>query len=236
LRQVMRLASGWLAFGLAALGVAGAQMAPVTETVLHSFPANSPQGAVPLAGLVEDPAGNLYGTTSRGGIWNWGVVFKVDTSGHETVLYNFTGGADGGNPNAVILDSAGNLYGTATSGGSANWGVVFKLDPACHEKVLYNFTGGVDGAYPSAGVIRDPAGNLYGTTEYGGTNAGYAGGGVVYRLDTAGHQKVVHTFMGADDGFNPQAGVVRDSAGEDDLVNWGRSGLVGVIPPTSSLG
>src|ERR1017187_8120141 len=74
-----------------------------------------------------------------------GVAYKLDTTGHETVLYSFTGGADGAYPVGVIRDSAGNLYGTTDSGGAANSGVVYKLDTAGHETVLYRFTGGADG-------------------------------------------------------------------------------------------
>ena len=81
---------------------------------------------------------------------------KSDSSGHETVLYTFSGGADGGAPLAgVIRDADGNLYGTTSSGGAADWGVVYKLDTAGQETVLYSFTGGDDGGYPRAGVIRD---------------------------------------------------------------------------------
>jgi len=95
------------------------------------------------------------------------------------VLHSFTGGADGGNPVAgVISDSAGNLYGTTQKGGPANAGVVYKLDPAGNETVLYSFTGGVDGGTPDASVIRDPAGNLYGTTYSGGKEST----GVVFKL------------------------------------------------------
>ena len=94
-----------------------------------------------------------------------GAVYKLDATRHETVLHSFTGGVDGAYPYAgVIRDSDGNLYGTTNGGGSAGAGVVFKVDPSGLETVLYNFTGDVDGGYPQAGVIRDPAGNLYGTT------------------------------------------------------------------------
>ena len=106
---------------------------------------------------------------------------QLDTAGHETVLYTFTGGADGGWPYVgVMRDPAGNLYGTATYGGTAGAGVVFKLDTAGQEAVLYSFTGGADGGGP-VGVIRDSAGNLYGTTVNGGT----AGWGVVYKIPPA---------------------------------------------------
>jgi len=99
-------------------------------------------------------AGNLYGTTYNGGAASAGVVFKLDTEGHETVLYNFTDGADGGHPMAgVILDSGDNLYGTTYAGGAIAAGAVYKLDTAGSETVLYGFPGGPDGASPYAGVI-----------------------------------------------------------------------------------
>jgi uncharacterized repeat protein (TIGR03803 family) len=103
----------------------------------------------------------------------------LDTAGHETVLHSFTAGADGGGPSAgVIRDSSGNLYGTTKDGGTAGLGVVYKLDTAGQETVLYNFTGGADGGVPYGGVIRDSAGNLYGTTYSGGKH----GSGVVFKL------------------------------------------------------
>jgi uncharacterized repeat protein (TIGR03803 family) len=179
------------------------------ETVLYSFTGGA-DGGYPYAGVIRDSAGNLYGTTTSGGAAGRGVVYKVTMSGNETVLYSFTGGADGDGPYAgVIRDAAGNLYGTTYGGGAANAGVVYKLDKAGHETVLYSFTYGNDGAEPSSGVIRDAAGNLYGTTPYGG--AGYAG--VVYKLDTAGHETVLYTFTGGADGGNPNSGVIRDAAG-----------------------
>jgi uncharacterized repeat protein (TIGR03803 family) len=179
------------------------------ETVLYSFTGGA-DGGNPFGGVVRDSGGNLYGVTGSGGGNGAGVVFKVDKSGNETALYSFTGGADGGGPNPVILDSAGNLYGTTTFGGASNAGVVFKVDPTGHETVLYSFTGGADGGSSSAGVIRDAAGNLYGTTDFGGT----ADLGVVFKLDTHGNETVLHTFMRGPDGDQPDAaGVIRDSDG-----------------------
>jgi uncharacterized repeat protein (TIGR03803 family) len=179
------------------------------ETVLYSFTAAA-GGSQPISGVIRDSAGNLYGTTFYGGPANAGVVYKLNATGHETVLYSFTGGADGQWPNAGVLrDSAGNLYGTTYGGGTAYNGAVYKLDTTGHETVLYSFTGGADGGNPFAGVIRDSAGNLYGTTSGGGT----AGAGVVYKLDTAGHETVLHSFTGGADGQWPNAGVIRDSAG-----------------------
>jgi uncharacterized repeat protein (TIGR03803 family) len=161
------------------MGTVQAQAQTATETVLHSF-ASPPKGANPFAGVIRDSAGNLYGTTYNGGAAGAGVVYKVDTAGHQTVLYSFTGLADGGYPEAgVIRDSAGNLYGTTLQGGGRiSAGVVYKLDSSGHETVLYTFTDGADGGYPTAGVIRDSAGNLYGTASTGGTK----GAGVVYKL------------------------------------------------------
>ena len=166
-----------------------------------------------MAGLVRDAAGNFYGTTSEGGSYGSGTVFKLDTGGNESILYSFTGGADGSLPTAALtLDPAGNLYGTTYFGGSYGDGVVFKFDVAGNETVLYSFKGGADGANPWAKVIRDPVGNLYGTTTYGGT-VGEPGAGTVFKLDAAGNETVLHRFGGRPDGSDIRSGVLRDSAG-----------------------
>jgi len=139
-----------------------------TLTVLYSFKGGS-DGSTPFGGLVRDSSGNLYGTTNVGGTSSLGTVFKVDSSGKETLLHSFSGGSDGANPVAgVIRDSAGNLYGATPSGGSSNDGTVFKLDATGKEIILHSFGGGAGGSIPERGVIRDAAGNLYGTTEFGG--------------------------------------------------------------------
>jgi uncharacterized repeat protein (TIGR03803 family) len=149
-----------------------------------------------------------------------GVVFKVDASGAETVLHAFTGGEDGVYPKApLVRDSEGNLYGNTNGGGSAGAGVVFKLDMNGAEAVLYTFAGGADGESPAAGLVRDSAGNLYGTTYSGGLVADDGGYGVVFKLNTAGVETVLHTFTGKanphapTDGAHPEAGLVLDSAG-----------------------
>jgi len=175
-------------------------------TVLHTFTGGADGGA-PLQRLTLDAAGNLYGTTVDGGKSNAGVVFMIDPSGREKVLYSFTGGADGGSPGFLTLDTAGNFYGTTGSGGSANVGVVYELDSTGHETVLYSFNGGADGAYPGA-VVRDQSGNFYGTAAGGGNS----GAGVVYKLDPAGHQTVLYSFTGGLDGAEP-FGVILDPAG-----------------------
>ncbi len=149
------------------------------ETVLYSFTGGA-DGGYPLTGIIRDAAGNLYGTTNGGGSSGAGAVYKIDPSGNESVLYSFTGGADGGYPLWVVLarDCDGNFYGTTAGGGTAGAGVVFKLDKAGNETVLHSFTGGIDGGNPEVGVILSPEGTLYGTTAFGGqTNAG-----VVYEI------------------------------------------------------
>jgi len=188
-------------------------------TVLYNFP-GSASGNLPFAPVIRDEAGSLYGTTYDGGPANAGVVYRLDPAGRETVLYSFTGGADGGHPEAgVVRDAHGTFYGTTYYGGisagacgdhfPAGCGVVFKLDSGGRETVLYSFTGGADGRFPIAGVVRDSAGNLYGTTEFGGASDA----GVVYKVDPAGTQTVLHTFTGGADGGTPFAGVILDSAG-----------------------
>ncbi len=185
------------------------------ETTLHSFTGGS-DGANPDSGVILGPDGNLYGTTSAGGSGSLtgtqeGVVFKMTTSGEETVLYSFTGLDDGGQPppeSWLAVDAEGNLYGTTYSGGTSNGGVVYKLTPAGEETVLFTFTGGADGAYPTTGVVLDAAGNLYGTNSFGGS----LGGGVLFKLSPAGEFTVLHNFGGGSAG-DEAVGVVLDSAG-----------------------
>jgi uncharacterized repeat protein (TIGR03803 family) len=181
------------------------------ETVLYRFTGTGGDGVYVSQGLVRDPAGNLFGTTIQGGAQGGGVVFKVDPTGKETILYSFTGSTDGGNPyGGLVRDAKGNLYGTASSGGSSFNGNVFRVDRTGMETVLYSFAGGTDGSSPLAGLIRDSAGNLYGTTFFGGA----AGFGTVFKVNPQGQETVLYSFTGAPDGYNPLLGsLVRDSAG-----------------------
>jgi uncharacterized repeat protein (TIGR03803 family) len=195
--------------------VAAASARAQTYTVLYSFAGGADGGGGVDSGLVRDNAGNLYGTTWGGGAHSLGVVFKLDTTGKETVLYSFAGGSDGANPHAgLIHDSAGNLYGTTVYGGvnacTSGCGIVFKVDSTGKETRLYEFLGTSDGSAPFSSLARDSAGNLYGTTSGGGAS----GFGVVFKLDTAGKLTVLHSFTGGSgDGKNPFAGLIRDSAG-----------------------
>ncbi len=225
-----------LAYALAVSGVARAQ----TFSVLHTFQ-YFPHGASPYAPLYRDASGNLYGTTNGGGQYNAGVVFKIDTTGHETVLHTFTGGIDGGNPTAgVVIDSVGNLYGTAYQGGIAGAGVnhrgagvVFEINTSGKYTVLYSFTGGADGSGPFAGVILDSAGNLYGTTY----NGGLSGNGVVFKVGPSVQETVLYSFTGSTDGANPYAGVTMDAVGNlyGTTYNGGYHGF-GVVFKLSASG
>ena len=128
----------------------------------------------------------------------------------ETVLYSFTGGADGSNPyGALIEDASGNLYGTAVEGGAKGVGTVFKLAPDGTETVLWSFSG-TDGSYPEAGLIMDKKGNLYGTTAYGGVG----GLGTVFEVAPDGTETVLHSFTGSPDGKDPGAGLIMDKKGK----------------------
>ena len=183
------------------------------ETVLYSFcsvGANCTDGADPF-GLIQSTAGNLYGTTEGGGANNRGTVFKVDSTGHETVLYSFCSVVnangvctDGAFPFAgLIRDAAGNLYGTTNAGGVNNDGTVFKVDNTGKETVLYSFCSVLnanetcaDGNSPFAGLIRDAAGNLYGTTDHGGAHSfAFSTGGTVFQVDSTGKETVLYSFL-----------------------------------------
>jgi uncharacterized repeat protein (TIGR03803 family) len=191
-----------------------------TEKVLYSFKNNGTDAFNPLAGLIFDGAGNLYGTTSRGGIHDYGTVFELTpTAGEgwtEKVLYSFGNGTDGGYPEAGLLfDGAGNLYGTTVSGGTYTYGTVFELIPQAGggwtENVLHSFGNGTDGANPT-GLIADGAGNLYGTTVGGG----YGSGTVFELTPQAGGgwtEKVLYSFSNGSDGGYPYAGLIFDGAG-----------------------
>ena len=186
-----------------------------TETVLHTFAYNDAGGTGPLAGVILDKAGNIYGTTATGGTGNngygYGTVFKITPTGTYTVLYSFTGGTDSCFPQnaALVLGKKGFLYGTTSGESCSSFGTVFKLSPAGTMTVLHTFVNDrADGLDPKAGLVLDKAGNLYGTTYFGGANAS----GTVFIVTPSGTETVLHSFTGSD-GANPQASVVRDVAG-----------------------
>jgi uncharacterized repeat protein (TIGR03803 family) len=199
-------------------------------SVLHEF--EETDGSDPVGGLVLDEAGNLYGTTPGGGDNGCGTIYKLASDGNLTVLHNF--GGDGCRPfGNLVRDAKGNLYGTTFYGGEFGVGTIFKLSTTSKYIVRYSFTGGTEGSYPEAGVVRDKAGNLYGTTSSGGdlacSVAGSTGCGIVFKLDTTGTLTVLHTFE-ATDGSYPKGGVVRDLGGNlYGTTYWG--GDLACLPP-----
>lgn len=184
-------------------------------------------GAHPWAGVTFGPDGALYGSTYLGGTHGEGVIFKLQPPATgcrtatcywtETVIYNFTGGSDGGEPQgSLTFDSAGNLYGTTFYGGqrsNGGNGVVYELSPSqggWTESVIHAFTGGLDGSDPGGGVVIDKAGNLYGTTSFGGANSL----GVIYELTNGASgwtESTLHAFAGGDDGKFPTALIIDPS-------------------------
>jgi uncharacterized repeat protein (TIGR03803 family) len=203
------------------------------ETVLYSFGTGATDGTEPLGGLIQDSAGDFYGATGYGGANGEGTVFKIDTTGNETILYSFgSNAADGAGPmGGLIQDSAGDFYGTTGGGGVNNCGTVFKIDATGKETVIYSFCANAyDGWRPEAGLILDSAGNLYGTTAYGGVNSnnGMVFDGTVFKIDTAGKETVLYSFGASTvDGTTPNLGLIQDSAGNlyGTTVNGGANGV-----------
>lgn len=202
-----------------------------TEKILHSFANNGKDGTRPYSGLIFDAKGNLYGTTSSGGAFGRGTVFemspKVGGGWSEKAIYSFRRLVDGYGPiGGLVFDASGNLYGTTMNGGAngpcngaQTCGIVFELSPTktgapWKEKILLNFDH-TDGQYPEASLTFDSAGNLYGTTNAGGTSSG----GVVFELTpSAGGtwtETVLYNFgaTATDAAFPNSSNVVFDSAG-----------------------
>jgi len=211
-------------------------------TTLYTFSGRG-DGGEPVAGVIVDPLGNLYGTTRNGGSSGNGSVFQLtlqsDGKWTETVLHSFTGSPlDGEFPGGgLIMDSAGNLYGTTEAGGNsstncpAGCGTVFELSPSgasWNETVLYAFPGSSnDGSAPAASLVFDTAGNLYGTTAQGGIDAQCISNigtpssrcGVVFELSPSGNgawtETVLHEFANTTgDGGVPSSGLIFDAGGD----------------------
>jgi len=224
---------------LVVVGVA--VLAPAqTFTTLYNF-TGSTDGAVPFAGVIQDSAGNLYGTTNSGGDlscfapFGCGVVFEMNTAGTETVLYTFSGASGDEWNGPLARDSQGNLYGTSWAAGTNGFGNVFKIDTAGNETVLYNFTGGSDGCDPMQGLILDESGSVYGTTE----GCGSSSDGTIFKVDSAGKFTLLHSFTGApSDGAYPQNGysTVDESGNSYGLTASGGAHNHGVLYESSGSG
>jgi uncharacterized repeat protein (TIGR03803 family) len=154
-----------------------------SETNLHSF-SGSPDGANPLAGLVQGSDGSFYGTTSGGGANGGGIVFRISPSGAYTNLHSFGNFPDGVGPNAGLVEgSDGTFYGTTVSGGANSVGTVFRISPSGSETNLHSFGNFPDGANPNAGLVQGGDGSFYGTTKFGGANTNcFSGCGTVFKF------------------------------------------------------
>jgi uncharacterized repeat protein (TIGR03803 family) len=223
---------------LAALFPLASADAKTKETVLYSFQ-NGNDGGEVNAGVIADSKGNLYGTTEFGGgtgcYYNTGcgTIFKITPKGKETVLHSFCDQQVGECPNGaypqarLIMDKKGNLFGTTISGGDMSCinfdggcGTIFELARDGTYTVLHAFTNAPDGANPAAGLIMDKTGNLFGTTEYGGSGcqgiSAPSGCGTVFRLAPDGAETVLYSFCSQPhclDGDYPSAGVIEDKKG-----------------------
>lgn len=184
------------------------------ETTLHTFHS----GQQVDAGLTLGTDGQYYGTTTTGGGYGHGMIFKMTQSGAITVLYSFHGAADGGNPTAPPIESeAGDFYGT-TTGGSNGWGSVYKITRYGEFTLLHTFSGSPDGKRPYGPLVQGSDYYFYGTTELGGT---HNDAGTIFRVSRSGDYKVIHSFDYTD-GANPFAGLIQASDGNYyGVTKWG---------------
>jgi uncharacterized repeat protein (TIGR03803 family) len=207
------------------------------QTVLYDFPGGN-NGGYPVAALVRDAHGNLYGTTQGLGTFNLSVVFKLTPGGQETPYVPPAGINFGSLDSPVALDSKGNLYGMVPYGGTPNcgWdyhglgcGTLFKMTPSGKFTTVHTFKG-TDGMYPESGLVRDSKGNLYGAAMFGGIrtcravgnhNNNAPGCGTIFKVDVHGKYAVLHTFSGHKDGAGP-LGLIIDS--EDNLYGIASNG------------
>ena len=221
MRRLFRLIGG--AIILLLIGLCGSAVKASTSEVIYSF-AGEEDGEYADTDVEIDAAGNLYGSSVLGGEFGGGTVWQLSPVAGgwvHTVLYSFTGGADGGEPyKGVTLDAAGNLYGTAVTGGSGSCeggcGVAYRLTKngaTWTQTVIHSFTGGDDGSGPGARVAVDNQGNVYGMAPTGGAN----GLGVIYALHPKSNGswalRVIHTFAGGSDGSSGSAGKMLFRAG-----------------------
>ena len=187
------------------------------QSIVYSF-SGSPDGTNPIGPLVHDGTGNLYGVTNHGGTSNTGTIFKVTTSGVETVLHSFTG-VDGAFPLCgLTVGSDGNFYGAVFEGGSTGHGTIYKITPTGAFTLLYTFKGAPsDGNAPNV-LMGASEGNFYGTTLEGGA----FNEGTIFKVTPTGVETPIYSFsFTGQDGGLPVGGLVQ---GEDGNL-YGTSGF-----------
>jgi len=201
-----------LLISVAALSLINGVVSTKADTVrtLHGFLGGTTEGAQPLAGLVEGSDSNFYGTTSGGGLFLTGTVFRITSAGTLTTLHMFASGLDGAAPKApLILAEDGNFYGTTFGGGGNSSGTVYQMTDSGTVTILHAFSGAADGGQPSAGLVQGSDGNFYGTTQGGGA----LGSGTVFQIMSAGTFTTLWNFNGAADGAQPMARLTQGSDG-----------------------
>lgn len=179
-----------------------------SEAILYSFFLGDASN--PSAGVIFGKKSYLYGMTPLGGGFSEGTIYKVGPTGDEQILYSFTDGDDGGDPQGnLVMDKSGNFYGAACLNGANNAGTVFRLSASNTFTVIYAFQGGNDGFCPNGGMVFDKHGNLYGTTFEGGSS----NVGTIFKLTPSGTHTVLHSFAGGADGSSPNGGLTIDGKG-----------------------
>ncbi len=233
------LAYDGLLYGTAQFGGADADgyvfaVDPATgaETTIYSFQDNN-DGAFPTSALIRC-GGALCGTTSQGGAFGLGTLYRLDpVTGDETVLHSFGASGDGGVPLAPPIDVDGVMYGTLSFGGAQTDGAVFAFDMKRHaETIIYNFTGGKDGSSPAGGLLR-VNGVLYGTAATGGSGRN----GTVFAIDpSSGSETTLHDFRGQD-GSSPVAAVIESGGmlyGTAESGGPTQNGVVFAVDPATA--
>jgi uncharacterized repeat protein (TIGR03803 family) len=179
-----------------------------TYSMLYGF-AGAPDGALPMANIVIDRDGNIYGTTSSGGDndgghnWGSGTVYKLTAGGGETVLHAFPKKAKGFPYGGLVSGGGGAFYGTVSGGGKL--GAVFRITRNGGYKVIHSFSGW-DGRQPEGDLVIDRTNAMYGATVSGGDN----NGGTVFQIDPDGIETALHSFAY---GSAPSSGLIADKEG-----------------------
>ncbi len=180
-----------------------------TFTLLNGFNGGV-GGNAPFESLVQSTKDNAYyGTTTTGGTYNYGTVFKI-CGGAYTVLHSFNSSVDGGVPvGSLVQDSSNNFYGMASTGGTNGAGTIFKITSSGTYSVLKNFVSGTDGGLPKGSLLLGSDGIFYGMTSTGGAN----GAGTIFKITSTGSFTVLRSLLSSTDGANPEGNLIQGTDG-----------------------